>query len=92
MSEKYHTPAPIVLAGILFMGFVAGGFAESMLASHEHTEEPINVSQMRSELSARCVTKPDVIAEIQDKLPDNNDGLITPDTLRTVLRDVVSHC
>jgi len=49
-------------------------------------------SEMRAELIARCVAKPDVIAEIQQKLPDNEDGQITPAILRQVLSDVVSHC
>lgn len=80
---------------VLFSAFVLGliafiiGYNVAGSRNHEPMPTP---AEMRAELSSRCVAVPDVLAEIQDKLPDNIDGLITPAIVRKVLRDVVSHC
>jgi hypothetical protein len=49
-------------------------------------------AEIRGELIARCVAKPDMIAEIERMLPDNDDSQITPAILRAVFKDVVTHC
>jgi hypothetical protein len=82
------------LVHIIFsFGLILGGFFIGLNFRDSKSHEPMPTpSEMRSELTARCVNKPDVLAEIQDSLPDNDSGKITPAMVRKVLRDVVSHC
>lgn len=82
---------PFALVVVLLAGFVAGTVAEKLRSASDAESMP-SPSQMRSELIAKCVASPDAIAEIEQRLPDNETHGITPATVRQVLRDVVSKC
>ena len=75
----------MVLSAISFLI----GYNVSGSRNHEAMPTP---AEIRAELVSRCVAAPDVISEIEDKLPDNDNALITPAIMRKVLHDVVSHC
>jgi hypothetical protein len=73
-----------LIAGLV-LGFFGGALAD-------RTRPPDFFAGMKGALEAKCVSSPAVLEEIEKKLPDNNEGLITPEILRHVLRDVVNHC
>ena len=78
--------------GLAIFFLVVFGFLVGRLSETRGQAPMPTPAEIRAELISRCVAVPDVIAEIEDKLPDNIDALITPAIMRKVLRDVVSHC
>lgn len=70
------------------VSFVAGYSAA--LGPPDPKIEAIHV--LKRNVAGTCVTRPEVIAESQRLLPDNNDGLITPVDIRQIVNDVVNRC
>jgi hypothetical protein len=78
-------------AELFGLGGLILGLLFGWLTGTEHGQGSF-VDQMRGELMDKCVERPDVLQEIDQKLINNDRGLITPEILRHVLKDVVNHC
>ena len=73
----------------LMIGFVGG----HITSGFDHPRPDLTlVHEMRQDFSARCKSSPEVLAEIDQNLPDNDEGLISSAMIRHVFKDVVNHC
>jgi hypothetical protein len=82
-----------VVVAALFIGTGLASAAYFFLSAPAHHQPSMpQPSEIRAELTAVCRSKPEVIAEINSVIIDNDDALITPAMLRKVLNDVVNKC
>lgn len=77
---------------MFFVGLISMVFGMVIGVWVGHSSHGSPIVQMREQLMKRCANAPDILTEIDQKLPDNDEGLITPEILRHVLADVVNHC